>query len=372
MILVPEVAPIVSLFDGTLSFQQILDRFSPQGLSAEVLQELIRLLDESLFMTNDRFFAASQRVKDEFRALQVRSPALVGLSYPENPDKLGALVDGYLSPTITQSADEVTGIVAPHIDYRRGGPCYGHIYPHLRTSKADLYILIGTAHQYSTGLFHLCAKDFASPLGVAECNREFVSKVAAGFGIERAFAEEALHKREHSLELQLPFLARVRSGVAIVPVLVGSFHRMLAGGRRPQQYEEYETFVATLSRCIADYRLTGKRVGFIAGVDMAHVGSAFGDTGRLSAERMREIAILDSEYLVAIAQCDKERLFEHVAKDNDARRICGFPSMYTILDVISRTFRRTVGTVIHYDQAVDYSTDCAVTFAGLTLSESAQ
>jgi AmmeMemoRadiSam system protein B len=370
LVLISAVAPVLALFQGELTTQEILARCAPSGLGEETLRELITLLDDNLFLANARFFAAERSMKENFLNLSVRPAALAGLSYPESREALRKLVDGYLVDLQkTPSHMELCCLVAPHIDYQRGGVCYGGIYPHLAASNADLYILIGTSHQYSERLFHLSAKDFESPLGVLSCRTDFVSRVASRYGTLRAFADEFLHKREHSLELQLPFMSRVRPQASIAPILVGSFHKAIASGRYPHEWEEYEAFVASLVEAIQAENREGKRVCFVAGVDMAHIGPFFGDDWTLSPQKMTLVAERDREYLKAIETRDLRKLFAHVAEDGDARRICGFPTMYTILDVLERLGVAYSSHSTSYEQAVDYISGCAVTFAGMALYE---
>lgn len=368
LLLVPAVAPVLSRFDGSSSFQQILDHFAPQGLDEATLKELIRVLDEQRFLANARFFAADKEVRELFAASPIRLPALAGLGYPNAAADLRQVVSSYLVPYRPEtSRRDLVALVSPHIDYRRGGSCYGHIYPRLTESGADMYVLIGTAHQYSRNLFHLCAKDFECPVGTLSCDTQFVTQLANRYGVVRAFQDEFLHKKEHSLELQLPFLATLKPCAKIVPILVGSFHSMLARNRYPHEYEEYEAFSAALAELIRERVAAGSSVCFVAGVDMAHIGRSFGDEGSLSEEKMADVACRDAEYLAAIEAQDKKRLFDHMAEDCDARRMCGFPTLYTVLDVIDRLGWQTECCIVNYDQTVDYVTDCAVTFAGMAI-----
>ena len=374
LVLVPEVAPILALFEGVLSFDEILSKFSTQGLQPQILTQLIELLDDNLFLATPRFFAAVQETKEAFRSSPVRRATRAGYVYPSTPSELGKMVDDYLdkAPPSTVPAGRLLCLVSPHIDYRRGGAAYGKIYPRLAGASPDVMLLIGTAHQYSAGLFHLCAKDFECPLGTLRCDVEFVSSLANAYGIERSFADEYLHKQEHSLELQLPFLVRAGVTSRIVPILVGSFHKMLSHDRAPEEWPEYDDFVSALAEALKKYEVPGRSACIIAGVDMAHVGRAFGDGGALTQEAMREIAIRDHEYLVAIQKGDKKSLFRHMMEDHDARRICGFPTMYTIMDLFDRLGKRFSCDIVKYDQAVDYHSDCAVTFASLAMYEEAQ
>jgi predicted class III extradiol MEMO1 family dioxygenase len=147
---------------------------------------------------------------------------------------------------------------------------------------------------------------------------------------------------------------------------------MVAAGRPPEEYEVYESFVAALVECTAERMRAGGRICFLSGVDMAHVGRAFGDSGALTPEFMEEVARRDRVYLDAIAAHDKRALFAHVAADGDARRICGFPTLYTVLDVLERLGIRYTTDLVDYRQAVDYASDCAVTFAGVGMYTTAR
>ena len=259
------------------------------------------------------------------------------------------------------------GLSYSHIDYRRGALCYGTTYNHLKQEDHNLYIVIGTSHQYSRHLFHLTTKDFESPLGKLHCDKQFVKKLANQYGEIRSFADEILHKKEHSLELQLPFIKRLKNNPTIVPILVGSFHHMLKSGKWPENFEEYDKFVSCFCDCLKDYISGGKKICIIAGVDMAHVGKHFGDSDSLSPAFMDKIAERDKEYLNTIVKQDKHAMFSHIAEDQDARRICGFPTMYTVIDCLERIGVKYRSEVIDYRQAVNYKTDCAVTFAGVGL-----
>jgi AmmeMemoRadiSam system protein B len=370
LFLVPAVAPILQLFEGNLSSEEILNHFAKDGLTREVLNGLIKLLDDKLFLANARFFAAEQGVRDAFHSSTVRPATRAGFVYPAEPKELRKMVEGYLAvPSADSKPDtrELLCLMAPHIDYRRGGRCYGATYPRVAHVQADLFILMGTAHKYSRHIFHLCAKDFGSPLGAFPCDTQFVTRLSHRYGIKRSFADEYLHKNEHSLELQLPFLGVQKPGATIAPILVGSFHHMVAAGKLPHEYEEYDSFVSSLIEAIRLAQQEGKRVCFIAGVDMAHIGRQFGDEGALSEAGMQLIAQRDQQYLAAITKQNKEALFGHVCEDGDARRICGFPTMYTIMDVLERTGNSYQCDVISYDQAVDYKSDCAVTYAGAAM-----
>ena len=373
LLLIPSVAPLVACFDGTNSIDSIVTRFIAHGATKEIVEQLADLLDQHCYLESPRFHEANKKMRGEFRNSPVREAALAGAGYPGDETALAFEIDKYLDRTNgfqSKNAGNMIGLVSPHVDYRRGGLCYGHTYNRLVEEQHDLYILIGTSHQYSDLLFHLTRKDFLNPLMTAKCDHKFVDQLAKLYGEDRSFQDEFLHKNEHSLELQLPFLTRVQSTLRIVPILVGSFYRMISSGRYPDQFDEYESFAGSLAECLGDRVRAGQRICFLAGVDMAHVGQAFGDQRRLTPDLMKQIEDRDRIYLEAIEQQDKRKLFDHIAEDRDARRICGFPTMYTVMDVCDRLEMEYTAEVFDYRQAVDYATDCAVTFAGMGIYSS--
>lgn len=371
LLLIPEVAPIVSCFEGNLSIDEILGRFQGQGLTPEILNRLITLLDDNLYLTTPRFFAAEKLARQAFLQQDFRAAAMAGAAYAQDSIGLTKEVDSYLAMARNEtsrtasSTAQMLSLVAPHIDYRRGHVCYGETYNNLRTSIATHYILIGTAHQYSRRLFHLTKKDFQTPIRKLTCDRAVVTKLSKLYGEDRSFEDEMLHKNEHSLELQTPFLARLRGDSQIVPILIGGFHSIIESGKHPHEHEPYESFVAGLTEVLKEAISSGAKICFVAGVDMAHIGQQFGDKEKLSPKRMEHIRERDHIYLDALCRHDKKMLFEHIAEDNDARRICGFPTMYTVLDVLERLNFKYQARLFDYRQAVDYEAECAVTFAGM-------
>jgi AmmeMemoRadiSam system protein B len=371
--LIKAVGPLLASLEGQASIEELSARFAPYGVRREMLQQLVSLLDEHLFLAGPRFDGAERLVRSAFREATLRPAALAGLGYAPTAELLSRELAGYLDahsgPRVLTAgtSSELVALVAPHIDYRRGSTCYAKTYAYLQDCSADTVVVMGTSHQYSRGLFHLSAKDFDTPLGALACDRDFVSDLARGYGDARSFEDEILHRREHSLELQLPFLKYLRPSSSIVPVLVGSLHQSLQSGKLPEEFEPYQAFIETLAKTLLSHSSQGKRIAFIAGVDMAHVGQQFGDQHKLSAAQMLAVRERDQQYLACIEALDKRALFSHIAEDGDARRICGFPTMYTMLDVFERLQLRPRVQRIDYQQAVDYRTDCAVTFAGLAM-----
>ena len=360
--------PIVSRFDGAHSIEEIAEEGRSVGLTREFVSELAEQLDRMFFLKTQVTVSKEREVKREYREGSIREAALAGLVYPSAADELMKAIDTSIALSAASPiAEDPLAVICPHIDYQRGSPTYGALYSAIQNMKRpDVVYLIGTSHQPGQGTFHLTDRSFETPFGIVPVAAAIVSDIARKFGEERAFRDEILHRREHSLELQLPYLARhfLQSGFPeIVPILVGSFHGHLVKGRSPMEDGEVADFIGALSESIKALRISGKRVLFYGGVDLAHVGTHFGDSKRFDAQDLERIARRDSELLNCILRGDEQALFEHMAEDCDVRRICGFPSIYVMLRAMKTAGYSMTGRLIEYRQAVDHNTDCHVTFA---------
>jgi hypothetical protein len=371
--LISGVGPILAELNGQKSFQEILASFSDYGLTHARMLELLELLDEHLFLHSPSFEKLKSQEIESFRLSKVRSAALAGVCYPASRDKLQIAIEQWWQASKSRNelrsthASHLTLLKSPHIDYERGHVGYTAAYQALEPNQHDLVILAGTAHQYSNHLFHCTTKHFETPLGEVICDIDFASQLCELYGKERALADEYLHKREHSLELQLPFYKYRQTESPIVPILVGSFHQFIADERSPQDYEAYDSFASALSTLLRHRIEQGQRIGFVAGVDMAHMGRYFGDSFKLTPAITDTVAERDSTYLDCVANLSKEALFAHIAEDDDARRICGFPTMYLLLDVIERLGIKATAKRLAYHQALSTEQQCLVSFAAMAL-----
>ncbi len=175
------------------------------------------------------------------------------------------------------AATDLRAVLCPHIDFGRGGPVYTWAYRELvERSDADTFVVLGVAHQYCRHRFALTRKEFETPLGTVKIDRTFVDRVADAAG-EHLFEDELAHRTEHSIEFQAVFLQYLLGGrrdFTIVPILVGSFHDLMESKVEPIGDSEVARMVEALRSAEA---ASGKKVAYIGGIDLCHVGPEFGD-----------------------------------------------------------------------------------------------
>jgi AmmeMemoRadiSam system protein B len=361
---------ILAHFDGKHSILDIQEAYTRQYgrlLYSDAIKSLMAKLDESLLLDNERFEARRQRLIAAFRASPVRRAAHVGSAYAADPSALSEQLAGYFAdPTgpwtaATFARDEtVQGILAPHIDPRRGGPCFAWAYEAIRQVTADLFVIFGTAHQPTSVPFPLTLKDYETPLGVVETDKAFVRALAQRYPTD-LLSDELAHRSEHSIEFQILFLQYVLGPArkfCVVPILVGSFHECVARQINPAGMAHIADFIQAI-RQVATAR--GEPLCYIVGGDLAHVGMKFGDQGGLTPAFLDQVAREDHALLAAAAQMDAEGFFQLIAEHQDRRRICGFPPTYMLLS----TMPARAGTVLKYDQAVEPATQSMVSYASV-------
>jgi len=372
----PETYFVLTLFDGEHSIREIqaeCTRAFGQLIFTDHIKRIIEEMDRHLFLESDGFAAAQAKVAEEFRKSRVRPPFHAGGAYEETPDALHAQLnhffDGPGGPRqggMEPADGEIVAAIAPHIDFHRGGPTFAWCYEALRQAcPADLFVIFGTAHFGGESPYIATTKDFQTPLGIAKTDRGFLGALAERCK-DDLFADELVHRTEHSIEFQVVFLQHIFGGqrdFEIVPVLCGGFHECIESGTSPMDLPHVRAFVDALRETIAT---SSRRVCLLVGADLSHIGQRFGDDEHLTPTFVQWAVRKDQEMLERVVAGDAEGFFAHIHADADKRRICGFPSIYTVLS----TIEDTVGRLLDYQFAVDQESQTAVSFASIIFASS--
>lgn len=153
----------------------------------------------------------------------VRRAAVAGSFYPASPIELAALVDAFVADAGPASALErgPKALVAPHAGYVYSGSIAGTAYAALaaRASSLRRVVLLGPAHRVRVrGLALPGVAALETPLGEVAVDEAAIASLA---DLPQVSTSPLAHSREHSLEVQLPFLQRVLRRFTVVPLVVG-------------------------------------------------------------------------------------------------------------------------------------------------------
>jgi len=377
LMLSPAAGAILSLMDGNNDLRDIqaaLFRSFGQLVHLEKIQELVRVLDENLFLEGEYFESQLAREKAAFAEISVRPAFLAGQAYPAESEALAAELNTYytaLSETGTDADQSVSGLprglIVPHIDFNRGGFCYAKVYSLLTGEEPPgLVVILGTAHSPTENFLVFSGKDFETPFGPARCARTIARELLDDLG--PAFTQdEFAHRGEHSVEFQAVWLMSLFSQaeeMRILPVLCASFHSLIEEGIDPEESPAYERPFSALKKQLDSWSETKGPVTILASADLSHVGPQFGDDFRVTPGVRAEVREYDLQALEAVTKGDHRRFFRTLARQKDRTHICGLPAIYTML----RLLDGVEGRLLSYDQWTGEEGRGLVSFAGLVFS----
>lgn len=355
---------ILSLFDGQHELHGVLEKFEArygQRLGESTLVNLVENLRSARMLEGPAFEAHVAALVAEYRAAPVRK-SLVGRQLGSGKElqaslaRMLPLVEG-----LPATNGKVVGLVAPHLDYARGGPCYAEAYGALRgRAHPDRCVILGTNHFGRSTSVVATAKAFETPLGVTDVDTSFLETVEQRCGFDLREGEFD-HQREHSVELQVICLQHLfgAQSFKIVPFLCPD----LCGptGTKPSDGRgvDLRVFAHALAGAM---KADGADTLLVGGADLSHVGTQFGDSFRLDEPFLR---FLDEHDRRALAHLESSRPDDFVgalAREGNATRVCSAGCMFVVASVL----QDARPTLLRYYQAVSQDAQICVSCTAMT------
>jgi AmmeMemoRadiSam system protein B len=262
--------------------------------------------------------------------MTTRPAAVAGTWYPGTAGALKRDVEAYLAAVPAVPAGRVTTVIVPHAGLIYSGPVGAYAYKAIAGADYDVAVLVGPSHFVGfDGVALYPEGAFDSPLGPALIDREGAEAIAAAPVVE---AIPSAHRREHSLEMQLPFLKYVLPDVPIVPLLMG--------------YQVRETITALAAALTAAF--AGRRALIVASTDLSHYFDAATATS-LDGRVQRAVAAFDPESLLD--------LFEQYPEAERGRYVAcgGGPAISALL--AARALGAREARVLRYAHSGEISRD---------------
>ena len=216
--------------------------------------------------------------------LPVRRAAVAGSWYPAHPDALAREVDRYLSAAGEPPEGQPIAIIAPHAGLMYSGPVAAHAYNLLRERDIEVAVLVGPSHYVAfDGVAIYERGAFDTPFGPVAIAEHCAAAVALGSGEIRP--HPTAHVREHSLEMQLPFLTRVLPDAEIVPLVMG--HQ-----RRDTAYALGDAIAAAMK---------GRKAVLVASTDLSHYQTA-ATAAKLDDRVIQQVLRFDPDGLMSLLE----------------------------------------------------------------------
>jgi AmmeMemoRadiSam system protein B len=233
--------------------------------------------------------------------LDLRPSPIAGTWYDGNPKKLAASVDEYLEAAqIPKLSGDVIAIIAPHAGHVYSGAVAAHAFAAVRDLTPDLVVVLSPFHNLAAVPLITTKHDaYATPLGNIEVDKSTLAELQSHLEIPlMAVAND----REHSLEIELPFLQRVlKTEFKLLPLMI-----------RAQEADTARQLGHALAKILQD-----KNALLVASTDLSH----FYD--------QRTAKLLDSEMLRRFESFDPESIFE--AEQTGKGFACGHAAVAAML-----------------------------------------
>jgi len=272
----------------------------------------------------------------------VKEPAVAGAFYPADKDQLGAAVSGYLEHAQTAPGiGRLIALIAPHAGYVYSGQVAAYSYRHITERQIDTVILIGPSHygQYA-GASVYAEGALRTPLGPVPINeklaRSLLNKEA------RVTFDPSVYEKEHSLEVQLPFLQQTLKTFTVVPILLGAPTR--------------ET-TAHLADMLTRILKANDNVIIIASTDLSHYHD------------QKTAVMMDRGVTDAVKRMSIEDL-QALLSSKEGEMCGGYPVLLSML--VSRNLGATNGVLYKYANSGDVTGDTGrvVGYAAMGLYQS--
>ena len=164
-------------------------------------------------------------------AEDVKFPNVAGAFYPDNPRELSQMIELFLKEANPQPLKtNIFALISPHAGYGYSGAIAAYGYKLIQGKPYKTVVVIGPSHYYGfSGVSVFPEGKFSTPLGEIEIDKEVTQKLLNKD--KDIFFEPRAFQKEHSVEVQLPFLQKVlpnfsaEGGSApdgkIVPIVMG-------------------------------------------------------------------------------------------------------------------------------------------------------
>lgn len=235
-------------------------------------------------------------------SVQIKSPNVSGYFYPSNPAKLSSMIDDYIKKAESNDiSNHIFGILSPHAGYIYSGPVAAWAYKTIIGKKYKTVVIIGPSHYQRLGKIAVFKSGFfQTPLGDLPIDDKFTSALIENS--KNIVPLPAAFDKEHSLEVQIPFLQRTLEDFSIVPIIIGS-----------NSYQLCEDLATALTQTIKNRN----DVLVIASSDMSHYYP------QNVAQR------IDKKTLKSLMEDKPQKLFQQIVKGDG--EFCGLGAVVSLM-----------------------------------------
>jgi MEMO1 family protein len=372
----PAAQFLLPMLDGKHGLDDIVKQVG-RGLNREILEQLVAQLDDAGLIEGPTAQAMLAKVRADFDGAATLPPgstaalaeamaqqtagseaAWSALSESQR-DELGAsklrdAMDEWIAMALKDvqnpAMDKLPkAVVVPHLDYPRGWINYASVWGRLRVAdRPDRVIILGTNHFGESSGVCGCDKGYETPLGVCAVDLDLISALRKRLGdgdAAKLFQHRYDHEREHSIELQVPWIQHVfgKDDAGEFPKVFGVLVHdpcVNNGASYDGNGLAFQAFVDAMRDVVAG--LPGKTL-VVSSADLSHSGQAFGDEGSFAGndpevtERRNTVFRHDREMIGLIGQNKPDELIAAMGWQGNPTRWCSIGNIVATLKITQPT-----------------------------------
>lgn len=211
--------------------------------------------------------------------MDIRPSPIAGTWYSGNPDVLAKQLDGFLDAAPdSERRGELIGVIVPHAGHRYSGSVAGRAFRLMRGLKPEIVAVVSPMHNLAPAMLVTSGHEaYQTPLGIIPVDQSAVRELSAALKKKSDLPLYPLRNdREHSLEIELPFLQRVLGEFRLLPVMI---------------LDQRESTAEVLGSALAE-SLAGRKALLVASSDLSHFYPDSIARG-LDSEMMRRVEAFD-------------------------------------------------------------------------------
>ncbi|MFA5848476.1 MAG: AmmeMemoRadiSam system protein B [Bacteroidales bacterium] len=239
-----------------------------------------------------------------------RQPAVAGSFYPADKQKLHKELESIFASAIPKRCSNVRAIICPHAGYIYSGEVAASAFNQIDSDKTykRIFVIASSHQEWFEGAAVYCDGDFIMPYGTVKVDQSFGKMLATKFPVIFT-SDRGPHQKEHSLEVQLPFINHVlKTDYHIVPIIIGTSDKSMC-----------KEIAAILKPYFTAENL------FIISSDFSHYPN-YADGQKVDDITKEAILANDPDVLLASIKKIAEKKIPHLVTS-----LCGWTSVLTLL-----------------------------------------
>jgi AmmeMemoRadiSam system protein B len=263
--------------------------------------------------------------------VNIRPSPIAGSWYDRDPERLKKSIESFLAKAKTPALKgDIIGLVAPHAGHIYSGATAGYAFKTIRSRSFDKVIVLSPFHDFHVAPLLTSGHDaYQTPLGDVEIDKSTISEIDKKLGSSNLSLTQVLHDREHSLEIELPFLqVALKQPFQLIPIMV-----------RTQVPQQVHALAEAISQTVK-----GKSVLLIASSDLSH----------FYPQKIAEE--LDKEMLKSVEAFSPEGVFQ---TERDGKGFaCGLSAIAAVLWAC-KSLGANLVKILHHSTSADQTGDAS-------------